>query len=94
MDLDVAPRTLAADLAPEQAVLLGAALALVGGPGLLLLDDVDEGLPFERQRRLWRRLHALAGSGVTIVAACHDAAPAEGSAQVVRLSEFRKEALL
>ncbi|MFC7731944.1 ATP-binding cassette domain-containing protein [Actinomadura keratinilytica] len=93
VDLDVAPRTLAADLAPEQAVLLGAALALVGEPDLLLLDDVDESLPVERQRELWRRLHALAGSGVTIVAACHDAAPAEGLAQVVPLARAREEAL-
>ncbi|GAA4091869.1 ABC transporter ATP-binding protein [Actinomadura miaoliensis] len=93
VDLGVAPRTLAADLTPEETRLLGAALALVGEPGLLLLDDVDEGLPFERQRELWRRLRALADSGVTIVAACHDAAPAEGLAQVVRLSESREEAL-
>ncbi|NKZ08500.1 ATP-binding cassette domain-containing protein [Actinomadura latina] len=78
--LDVGPRTLAAELAPDEAQLLGAALALVGGPGLLLLDDVDEGLPAERQRELWRRLAGIAATGVTIVAACHDTAPAEGLA--------------
>jgi ABC-type multidrug transport system ATPase subunit len=76
--LDVDQRMLAEERAPDEAQLLGAALALAGGPGLLLLDDVDEGLPAGRQRELWRRLAGIAG--VTIVAACHDAAPAEGLA--------------
>ncbi|MFB4306141.1 ATP-binding cassette domain-containing protein [Actinomadura sp. GTD37] len=78
--LDLDPRTLAEELAPDEAQLLGAALALVGGPGLLLLDDVDEGLDAGRQRGLWRRLAGLAADGVTVVAACHDATPAEGLA--------------
>jgi ABC-2 type transport system ATP-binding protein len=83
--LDADPRTLAEDLDPDEAQLLGAALALVGDPRLLLLDDVDEGLPADRQRALWRRLRAIAGSGVTVIATCHDPAPAEGFAQAVRL---------
>ncbi|NDU76742.1 ATP-binding cassette domain-containing protein [Actinomadura sp. DSM 109109] len=78
--LDVAPGTLAGDLAPDDARLLGAALALAGDPGLLLLDDVDEGLPAGRQRDLWRRLAAIAATGVTVIASCHDTAPAEGIA--------------
>ncbi|TDD77829.1 ATP-binding cassette domain-containing protein [Actinomadura darangshiensis] len=78
--LDVDPRTPAEELAPDEAQLLGAALALVGDPGLLLLDDVDEGLPADRQRALWRRLADIAATGVTVIAACHDAAPAEGVA--------------
>jgi ABC-type multidrug transport system ATPase subunit len=83
--LDADPRTLAEDLDPDEAQLLGAALALVGEPRLLLLDDVDEGLPPDRQRALWHRLRAIADSGVTVIAACHDPAPAEGIAQTVRL---------
>lgn len=78
--LDIAPGTLAEELAPDEAQLLGAALALAGDPGLLLLDDVDEGLPADRQRDLWRRLAAIAADGVTVIASCHDAAPAEGVA--------------
>lgn len=78
--LDLDPRTLAADLAPDEEQLLGAALGLVGDPGLLLLDDVGEGLDAEGQRALWLRLAAIASGGVTVVAACHDAAPAEGVA--------------
>ncbi|MGI5206968.1 ATP-binding cassette domain-containing protein [Spirillospora sp. CA-108201] len=78
--LDVDPGTLAEELAPDEALLLGAALALAGGPGLLLLDDVDEGLPAGRQRGLWRRLAGIAAGGVTVIASCHDAAPAEGLA--------------
>ncbi|WP_433227598.1 ATP-binding cassette domain-containing protein [Actinomadura formosensis] len=78
--LDLDPRTLAAELAPAEEQLLGAALGLVGEPGLLLLDDVDEGLDAGRQRALWRRLAEIAATGVTIVATCHDPAPAEGLA--------------
>lgn len=70
----------AADLTPEEAQLLGAACALVGRPGLLLLDDVDEGLPLDRQRALWERLRAVADSGVTVIASCQDLAPARGLA--------------
>ncbi|MBO2448296.1 ATP-binding cassette domain-containing protein [Actinomadura barringtoniae] len=83
--LDIDPKTLAQDLAPDETQLLGAAIALVGEPGLLLLDDVDEGLPADMQRALWQRLHAIAESGVTLVATCHDPAPAEDLAQIVRL---------
>ncbi|MFC0042392.1 ATP-binding cassette domain-containing protein [Actinomadura rayongensis] len=86
--LDVPLRTRADELAPDDARLLGAALALVGDPGLLLLDDVDEGLPPVRQRALWERLRALAGD-VTIIAACHDPGPADGLAQVVELPDPR-----
>lgn len=78
--LNVGPQALADELPPDEAQLLGAALALTGDPGLLLLDDVDEGLPADRQRDLWRRLAAIAADGVTIVAACHDPAPADGLA--------------
>ncbi|WP_245627918.1 ATP-binding cassette domain-containing protein [Actinomadura oligospora] len=86
-DLDV---TLpAGDLTPEKAQLLGAACALVGRPGLLLLDDVDEGLPLDRQRALWERLRAVADSGVTVVASCQDPAPARGLALELRLETPR-----
>ncbi|GLW61921.1 hypothetical protein Arub01_01650 [Actinomadura rubrobrunea] len=90
--LDVDPRTLAGDLTPEETCLLGAALALVGEPELLLLDDVDEGLPSERRSALWRRLRAIADTGVTVIATCHDAAPADGTAQRVPLSDDDGEA--
>ncbi|MFC9969620.1 ATP-binding cassette domain-containing protein [Spirillospora sp. NPDC127200] len=83
------PRTLAEELDPEQAQLLGAALGLVGDPGVLLLDDVDEGLPLDRQRALWERLRAIADSGVTVLATCHDPAPAAGLAQCVELPDPR-----
>lgn len=78
--LDLDPGTLAEELVPDEAQLLGAALALVGEPGLLLLDDVGEGLPADGQRELWRRLAGIAAAGVTVIAACHDAGPAEGLA--------------
>ncbi|MCP2335105.1 ATP-binding cassette domain-containing protein [Actinomadura rupiterrae] len=86
-DLDVS--LTAGDLAPEEARLLGAACALVGRPGLLLLDDVDEGLPLDRQRALWERLRAVADSGVTVVASCQDPAPAQGLALDLHLEDPR-----
>ncbi|RMI37612.1 ATP-binding cassette domain-containing protein [Actinomadura harenae] len=86
-DLDV--RLSADDLSPEEAQLLGAACALVGRPGLLLLDDVDEGLPLDRQRALWERLRAVADSGVTVIASCHDPAPARGLALDLSLENPR-----
>ncbi|KAB2351861.1 ATP-binding cassette domain-containing protein [Actinomadura rudentiformis] len=87
--LDADPGMLAQELAPDEAQLLGAALALIGEPELLLLDDVDEGLPMERQRALWRRLRAIADSGVTVVATCHDPAPAQDVAQIIELEPSR-----
>ncbi|MBW8487584.1 ATP-binding cassette domain-containing protein [Actinomadura parmotrematis] len=83
--LDADPRTRAGDLAPDEAQLLGAALALIGRPGVLLLDDVDAGLPFDLQERLWERLRAIAASGVTVIASCHDPAPAGDLARIARL---------
>ncbi|MFB4313233.1 ATP-binding cassette domain-containing protein [Actinomadura sp. 21ATH] len=85
--LEIDPDLLARDLDPDEARLLGAALALTGDPGLLLLDDVDHGLRHDRQRALWRCLHAIARSGVTVIASCDDPAPAEGLARFVALEE-------
>ncbi|WP_245679517.1 ATP-binding cassette domain-containing protein [Actinomadura hibisca] len=86
---DLDPKALAEELDPDQAQLLGAALGLVGRPGVLMLDDVDEGLPLDRQRALWQRLRAIADSGVTVLATCHDSAPADGLAQRVELPDPR-----
>ncbi len=81
-----APHTLARDLDPAQRQLLGVALALVDDPFLVLVDDVDAGLPAARQRALWQALRRVAERGVTVLATCRDAQPAAGIAgQVVRL---------
>lgn len=87
--LRVDPRMTAQDLLPDEAQLLGVALALVGDPGLILLDDLDEGLPVRAQHALWRRLKEISGTGVTIIATCHDATAAREFAQVVPLQSGR-----
>ncbi|GAA3444471.1 ABC transporter ATP-binding protein [Planomonospora venezuelensis] len=74
-------RTLIRDLGREQRVRLGIALALLDGPGLLVLDNVDHGLPADRRDALWATLEELAGQGLTVIASCTES-PA---ARTVRL---------
>ncbi|WP_017538398.1 ABC transporter ATP-binding protein [Nocardiopsis halophila] len=78
-------RTLAKDLTALERRRLGVALALLEEPRLLLVDDADEGLGEEHRRAFWGTLRALADSGLTVVAACGDAAEADGDTAVVRL---------
>ncbi|MCO5993830.1 ATP-binding cassette domain-containing protein [Actinoallomurus rhizosphaericola] len=81
--LDVDPDTPVGDLGPRDRHLLGAALALMDRPLLLVLDDVDRGMRGDHQREMWTLLRALTEqAGVTIVAGCVDGAPAAGLADV------------
>ncbi|WP_433223243.1 ATP-binding cassette domain-containing protein [Microtetraspora malaysiensis] len=73
LDLSALPggeRALVRALTRDQAVRLGIALALLDRPGLLLVDDVDLGLPEERGDELWRTLRDLSSAGLTVVASC------------------------
>ncbi|GAT65289.1 multidrug ABC transporter ATPase-like protein [Planomonospora sphaerica] len=70
LDLSPDDRTLVRALGREQRVRLGVALALLDGPGLLVLDNVDAGLPGDRRDALWATLEDLAAQGLTVVAAC------------------------
>ncbi|GGK57517.1 hypothetical protein Ppa06_15750 [Planomonospora parontospora subsp. parontospora] len=70
LDLSPDDRTLVRELGREQRVRLGVALALLDGPGLLVLDNVDAGLPGDRRDALWATLEDLAAQGLTVVAAC------------------------
>ncbi|GAA0366259.1 hypothetical protein GCM10009530_15060 [Microbispora corallina] len=76
-------RTLARDLTREQAVRLGIALALLDAPGLLLVDDADDGIPADGRRALWATLRGLADAGLTVMAACTDAREAAEAASLV-----------
>ncbi|ETK33585.1 ABC transporter ATP-binding protein [Microbispora sp. ATCC PTA-5024] len=76
-------RTLARDLTRDQAVRLGIALALLDGPGLLLVDDFDDGIPADGRHALWATLRGLADAGLTVVAACTDAREAAEAASLV-----------
>ncbi|WP_449065103.1 ATP-binding cassette domain-containing protein [Planomonospora algeriensis] len=70
LDLSPDDRTLVRELGREQRVRLGVALALLDEPGLLVLDNVDAGLPADRCDALWETLRDLAARGLTVVASC------------------------
>lgn len=77
--LDLSPDALVEDLRPHERILFGVALALAARPELLLVDDADRGLPYDGQRDMWA---ALGGLGVTTIATCVDAGPADGIADL------------
>ncbi|MGW4959130.1 ABC transporter ATP-binding protein [Nonomuraea sp. NPDC004186] len=60
-------RTLVRELDREQRVRLGLALALLDEPEVIVADNVDAGLPADRQQALWNLLRSL---GRTVVASC------------------------
>ncbi|MEV5708176.1 ATP-binding cassette domain-containing protein [Actinoallomurus sp. NPDC052274] len=81
--LDVDPDTPTGDLGPRDRHLLGAALALLDRPRLLVLDDVDRGMRGDHQREMWACLRALTRQAeVTIIASCVDGAAAADLADV------------
>lgn len=73
--LTVDDRTRVADLDREQQVRLGIALALLDHPQVIVADNVDAGLPVERQAAVWGLLRNL---DTTVVASCvHPVGPAD-----------------
>ncbi|MER6950501.1 ATP-binding cassette domain-containing protein [Nonomuraea sp. NPDC000554] len=68
--LTVDERTLVRELDREQQVRLGVALALLDEPKVIVADNVDAGLPDDRQQALWSVLGDLAAGGATVVASC------------------------
>ncbi|MDF2709029.1 MAG: ABC-type multidrug transport system ATPase component-like protein [Nonomuraea muscovyensis] len=65
--LDAAETTLVSELDRERQVRLGVALALLDDPRVIVADNVDQGLPPDRQQALWT---LLGGLGRTVVASC------------------------
>jgi hypothetical protein len=61
--------TVAWDLDEVDAMLLRIALATVGGPELLVVDDVDHVHDDARRQMVWSALERLRAGGVTVVAA-------------------------
>ncbi|MFL6054277.1 MAG: ATP-binding cassette domain-containing protein [Actinoallomurus sp.] len=81
--LEVDPGTPTGDLGPRDRHLLGAALALMDRPRLLVLDDVDSGMRGDHQQEMWAFLRTLTGQAeVTIIASCVDGAPGSGLADL------------
>jgi len=66
-------RTAVRDLERLEALRLSVALALIGRPGLLGVDDTDLKLSGAEQAEAWALLKSIAESGTTVVAVCSEA---------------------
>ncbi|KIF05517.1 ABC transporter ATP-binding protein [Streptomyces sp. RSD-27] len=67
------PRTSVRDLERLEAVRLSVAIALLGGPRLLALDDLDLKLSDAERAEAWAMLRSVAARGTTVVAVCSEA---------------------
>ncbi|APU39922.1 ATP-binding cassette domain-containing protein [Streptomyces sp. TN58] len=79
--LPKAERTSVRDLERLEAVRLSVAIALLGTPQLLALDDLDIKLSDTERTEVWALLRSIAARGTTVLAVCSEA-PAD--AVVVR----------
>ncbi|WP_225822740.1 ATP-binding cassette domain-containing protein [Streptomyces naphthomycinicus] len=66
-------RTAVRDLERPQELRLSLALALLGGPRLIGVDDVDMKLSDTERAEVWDLLRSLARGGTTVVAVCRTA---------------------
>ncbi|MGW4164575.1 ATP-binding cassette domain-containing protein [Streptomyces sp. NPDC004788] len=76
LDLATLPkgdRTSVRDLERLEALRLSIALALIGEPRLLALDDVDLKLSDADRAEAWGLLRSLAAAGTTVLAVCSEA---------------------
>ncbi|MER6996267.1 ATP-binding cassette domain-containing protein [Streptomyces sp. NPDC000410] len=76
LDLDALPkegRTAVRDLERLEALRLSLALALIGRPRLLALDDTDLKLSDADRAEAWELLRRVAATGPTVLAVCSEA---------------------
>ncbi|MFJ3503021.1 ATP-binding cassette domain-containing protein [Streptomyces sp. NPDC090135] len=76
LDLDALPkgeRTSVRDLERPEALRLSIALALIGRPRLLAVDDTDMKLSDADRAGVWALLRSLATAGTTVLAVCSEA---------------------
>jgi ABC-type multidrug transport system ATPase subunit len=66
-------RTAVRDLERLEALRLSVALALIGRPRLLAVDDTDLKLPAAERAAAWGLLRSLAEAGTTVLAVCAEA---------------------
>ncbi len=83
-DLPKGSRTAVRDLGRLEALRLSVALALIGRPRLLGVDDTDLKLSDAEREQAWALLESLAASGTTVVAVCSEAP--EAAAGAVRVA--------
>ncbi|MFE1290155.1 ATP-binding cassette domain-containing protein [Streptomyces sp. NPDC058751] len=67
------PRTAVRDLERVETLRLSLALALIGRPRLLGVDDTDLKLSDAERAEVWALLASIAASGTTVVAVCSEA---------------------
>ncbi|MFF8674774.1 ATP-binding cassette domain-containing protein [Streptomyces sp. NPDC015242] len=67
------PRTAVRDLERLEALRLSVALALIGRPRLLGVDDTDLKLSDDERDEAWALLRSLADAGTTVLAVCSEA---------------------
>ncbi|QHC21630.1 ATP-binding cassette domain-containing protein [Streptomyces sp. GS7] len=92
LDLDTLPkgiRTSVRDLERLEALRLTVALAMIGGPRLLAVDDTDLKLSDEERAAAWAMLRSLAAAGTTVLAVCSE--PPQNTAGVVLVRTGRPE---
>ncbi len=70
--LDVDSATAVGDLSADDAALFALALAAASRPAALVLDDVDLRATPAQQHRIWAGLHAVAETGIAVVASAID----------------------
>ncbi|MCX5587258.1 ATP-binding cassette domain-containing protein [Streptomyces erythrochromogenes] len=76
LDLATLPkgeRTTVRDLERLEAVRLSVAIALLGSPQLLALDDLDIKLSDTERTEVWALLRSIAARGITVLAVCSEA---------------------
>ncbi|MGY0023385.1 ATP-binding cassette domain-containing protein [Streptomyces sp. cg35] len=66
-------RTAVRDLERPEALRLSLALALIGRPALIGVDDVDLKLADAERAEMWDQLKAITAAGTTVVAVCSEA---------------------
>ncbi|MCS0636387.1 ATP-binding cassette domain-containing protein [Streptomyces sp. LP05-1] len=81
-------RTSVRDLERLEEIRLSIALALIGEPRVLAVDDADAKLSGAERTEVWALLRSVAASGITVLAVCRDA-PADIT--VIRTEEDRTE---
>lgn len=77
-------RTSVRDLERLEALRLSVALALIGRPRLLAVDDTDLKLSDGERARAWALLGSIAASGTTVLAVCSEPPPGGEGLVLVR----------
>ncbi|MFT2018512.1 ATP-binding cassette domain-containing protein [Streptomyces sp. 796.1] len=74
-ELPKGPRTAVRDLERLEALRLSVALALIGAPRLVAVDDVDLKLGPADREHAWSLLRGVADGGTTVLAVCSEPPP-------------------